>query len=138
MVCEWGMSNLGMIRFSEDSDYVFFGRDMAGKRQYSEATAQLIDAEVKRLIDEAYVRATNILQERKTTVELIAKALLEFETLDGAQVADLIHLGHMKNPPIMEQRPPPIPPAPMASSAEVSKPNLPDFPTGGLVAPVPA
>lgn len=138
MVCEWGMSNLGMIRFSEDSDYVFFGRDMAGKRQYSEATAQLIDAEVKRLIDEAYVRATNILQEKKATVELIAKALLEFETLDGAQVADLINFGHMTNPPIMEQRPPPIPPAPMPSSAEIAKPNLPDFPTGGLVAPVPA
>ncbi|MFZ4115864.1 MAG: ATP-dependent zinc metalloprotease FtsH [Chthoniobacterales bacterium] len=138
MVCEWGMSSLGMIRFSEDSDYVFFGRDMAGKRQYSEATAQQIDSEVKRLIDEAYARAAKILQEKKETVELIAKALLEFETLDGAQVADLINLGYMKNPPIIEQKPPPIPPAPMVSSGEISKPNLPDFPTGGLVAPVPA
>jgi cell division protease FtsH len=138
MVCEWGMSSLGMIRFSEDSDYVFFGRDMAGKRQYSEATAQQIDSEVKRLIDEAYARATKILQEKKEIVALIAKALLEFETLDGAQVADLINLGHMKNPPIIEQKPPPIPPAPMASSGEISKPRLPDFPTGGLAAPVPA
>lgn len=111
---------------------------MAGKRQYSEATAQQIDSEVKRLIDEAYARAAKILQEKKETVELIAKALLEFETLDGAQVADLINLGYMKNPPIIEQKPPPIPPAPMVSSGEISKPNLPDFPTGGLVAPVPA
>lgn len=138
MVCEWGMSNLGMIRFSEDNDYVFFGRDMAGKRQYSEATAQQIDCEVKRLIDEAYARASKMLQEKKEIVELIAKALLEFETLDGAQVSDLIHLGYMKNPPIVEQKPPPIPPAPMASSGEISKPSLPDFPTGGLPAPVPA
>lgn len=138
MVCEWGMSSLGMIRFSEDNDYVFFGRDMAGKRHYSEATAQQIDSEVKRLIDEAYARATEILQEKKETVALIAHALLEFETLDGAQVTDLINLGHMQNPPIIEQKPPPIPPAPMISSGEVSKPNLPDFPTGGLAAPVPA
>ncbi len=138
MVCEWGMSQLGMIRFSEENDYVFFGRDMAGKRQYSEATAQQIDAEVKRFIDEAYARAAAILQEKKEKLELIAKALLEYETLDGAQVADLITLGYMKNPPVIEQKPPPIPPAPMAFPGDVSKPNRPDFPTGGLVAPLPA
>lgn len=138
MVCEWGMSSLGMIRFTEESDYMFLGREVSSKRAYSEATAQQIDSEVKRLIDEAYARATKILEEKKDKVALIANALLEFETLEGAQVTDLINLGYMQNPPIVEQKPPPIPPTPMNPTEEISKPNLPEFPTGGLTSPVPA
>lgn len=138
MVCEWGMSHLGMIRFTEENDYVFLGREMSNKREYSEATAQQIDSEVKRLIDEAYQRAQELLEVHKEKVALIAQALLEFETLEGSQVEDLIKLGHMKNPPILEQKPPPLPPTPVPPAAEVSKPTMPDFPTGGLVAPVPA
>ena len=138
MVCEWGMSSLGMIRFTEESDYQFLGREVSSKRAYSEATAQMIDTEVKRLIDEAYARATQLLEEKRDKVALIAKGLLEFETLDGEQVTDLINFGSMKNPPIIEQKPPPLPPTPIVSSGEVSKPKLPDFPTGGLAAPVPA
>jgi cell division protease FtsH len=139
MVCEWGMSSLGMIRFSDESDYSFLGREVSSKRSHSEATAQLIDAEVKRLIDEAYQRATQILEEKKETVALIANALLEFETLEGSQVSDLITLGYMKNPPVLEQKPPPLPPTPTASAGEeIAKPILPDFPTGGLAAAIPA
>ena len=126
MVCEWGMSNLGMIRFSEENDYVFLGRDVSRAREYSESTAQQIDAEVKRLIDEAYQKATEILEARRDRVELIAKALLEFETLEGSQVEDLINLGMMRNPPSD------------TSGAEISKPTHPDFPTGGLAEPLPA
>ncbi|MFI0348216.1 MAG: ATP-dependent zinc metalloprotease FtsH [Chthoniobacterales bacterium] len=138
MVCEWGMSSLGMILFSEESNFSFLGRDMSNKREHSEATAQLIDSEVKRLIDEAYAHATKILEEKKETVALIAKALLEFETLEGSQVTDLIELGYMKNPPVLEQKPPPIPPTPTTTPTEASKPILPDFPRSGLAAPVPA
>lgn len=138
MVCEWGMSSLGMIRFTEESDYMFLGREVSGKREYSESTAQTIDSEVKRIIDEAYARAQKILDEKRDKVALIAQALLEFETLEGAQVEDLINLGHMKNPPVIEQKPPPLPPAPTVVTAEASKPILPEFPTGGLAAPVPA
>ena len=139
MVCEWGMSSLGMIRFSEENEFVFMGRDAGRAREYSEATAQQIDSEVKRLIDDAYRQATEILEAKKDKVELIAKALLEFETLEGSQIEDLINLGHMRNPPVIAQKPPPLPPPPSDSpSAEVSKPNEPDFPAGGLAAPVPA
>ena len=139
MVCEWGMSNLGMIRFSEENDYVFLGRDVSRAREYSESTAQQIDAEVKRLIDEAYQKATEILEARRDRVELIAKALLEFETLEGSQVEDLINLGMMRNPPVISQKPPPLPPPPSdTSGAEISKPTHPDFPTGGLAEPLPA
>jgi cell division protease FtsH len=139
MVCEWGMSNLGMIRFSEENEMVFLGRDVSRAREYSESTAQQIDAEVKRLIDEAYGKAAEILEAKKDKVELIAKALLEFETLEGSQIEDLINLGYMKNPPVIAQKPPPLPPPPSNTpGAEAIKPIGPDFPTGGLAAPVPA
>ena len=138
MVCEWGMSSLGMIRFSEENEMVFLGRDVSRAREYSEATAQHIDSEVKRLIDEAYRQATEMLEAKRDKVELIAKALLEFETLDGSQIADLITHGVMTNPPVIAIKPPPLPPPPSDTTPEVSKPAKSDFPEGGLAAPVPA
>ena len=138
MVCEWGMSSLGMIRFSEENEMVFLGRDVSRAREYSESTAQHIDGEVKRLIDDAYRQATEILEAKRDKVELIAKALLEFETLDGSQIADLINLGVMTNPPVIAIKPPPLPPPPSDVTQELSKPAKPDFPEGGLAAPVPA
>ncbi|MEI6322661.1 MAG: ATP-dependent zinc metalloprotease FtsH [bacterium] len=138
MVCEWGMSSLGMIRFSEENEMVFLGRDVSRAREYSEATAQHIDSEVKRLIDEAYRQATDMLEAKRDKVELIAKALLEFETLDGSQIADLINHGVMTNPPVIAIKPPPLPPAPSDTTPEISKPAKTDFPEGGLAAPVPA
>jgi cell division protease FtsH len=139
MVCEWGMSNLGMIRFSEESDLVFLGRDMSRSREYSEATAQQIDSEVKKLIDDAYAHAHEVLDANRDKVELIAKALLEFETLEGSQVKDLIELGHMRNPPMNAPKPPPLPPTPLGDTTpEPIKPPKPDLPPGGLPAPTPA
>lgn len=139
MVCEWGMSSLGMIRFSEENEYVFLGRDVSRSREYSEETARQIDCEVKKLIDDAYRQATEMLGARRDKVELIAKALLEFETLEGSQIEDLINLGHMRNPPVIAQKPPPLPPPPGSTAgAEISKPMDPEFPAGGLPAPVPA
>jgi len=139
MVCEWGMSNLGMIRFSEESEPVFMGRDMGRAREYSEATAQQIDSEVKKLIDDAYAHAGEVLRTHRTQVELIAHALLEYETLEGAQVKDLIELGHMRNPPVNTPKPPPLPPTPLGDSVpEPIRPSRPDLPPGGLPAPTPA
>ena len=139
MVCEWGMSSLGMIRFSEENDHVFLARDMSRSREYSEATAQQIDAEVKKLIDGAYERAREILEANRDKVELIAKALLEYETLEGSQVKDLIELGYMRNPPVNTPKPPPLPPTPMGDSTpEPTIPPRPDLPQGGLPAPSPA
>jgi len=139
MVCEWGMSNLGMIRFSEESEYVFLGRDAARGREYSEETARQIDGEVKRLIDNSYREAAEMLEARRDKVKLIAEALLEFETLEGSQIRDLIELGHMRNPPVIAQKPPPLPPPPTGTaSVEPSKPSEPDYPAGGLASPVPA
>ncbi|MBS0661578.1 MAG: cell division protein FtsH, partial [Verrucomicrobia bacterium] len=108
MVCEWGMSdNLGMVEYGEHGEHVFLARDMTRSRDYSEATAQEIDREVRKLVDEAYERAKKIIMEHRAQVEAIAKALLEYETLDASQVRDLISTGTMKNPP--KSRPPAIP-----------------------------
>ena len=137
MVCEWGMSEkLGMVEYGDHEEHVFLGRDLGRDRAYSEATAQEIDREVKKLCDDAYNRALQLITANKDKVEMIAKALLEFETLDGAQVKDIALTGTMKNPP-----PPPtggsakpltpMPPIPMDQPADSEpKPGL-DFP-GGL------
>jgi cell division protease FtsH len=105
MVCEWGMSErLGMVEYGEHEDYVFLGRDIARSRAYSEATAQEIDREVKRFCDEAYQKALRVLTHKKEIMIAIAKALLEYETLDGSQIREIINYGKLVNPP------PPIPP----------------------------
>jgi cell division protease FtsH len=100
MVCEWGMSErLGMVEYGEHEDYVFLGRDISRSRAYSEATAQEIDREVKRLCDDSYQRALKVLTQRKETLVTIAKALLEYETLDGSQIREILNNGRLVNPP---------------------------------------
>src|SRR5512140_1838269 len=100
MVCEWGMSEkMGMVEYGEHEDYVFLGRDISRARDYSEATAEEIDREVRMLLDEAYQRAKQILTANRDKLDIIAKALLEFETLDGSQIREIIEHGRMLNPP---------------------------------------
>jgi cell division protease FtsH len=125
MVCEWGMSDkLGMVEYGEGDGPVFLARDMTSRRaNYSGHTAKLIDEEIKRFIDEAYATADRILTENRGTVELIANALLEYETLDASHVRDLIEFGVMKDPP-SAPKPPPVPeefkkkPSPKASGED--------------------
>jgi cell division protease FtsH len=139
MVCEWGMSEkLGMVEYGEHEDHVFLARDMGRARDYSEATAQEIDREVRRIVDEAYARAKDLIMTHRDKVELIAKALLEYETLDGDQVKEIIETGTMKNPPYKEKAPPPLPPPPSDAVPESTEPKSPDFPPGGFPAPAPA
>jgi cell division protease FtsH len=109
MVCEWGMSDqLGMIGYSESEGSSFLGREFGKSRDYSEATAQAIDAEIKKLIDDAYAKAERLLLDGRDKVELIAMALLDYETLDASHVRDLVEFGEMKDPP-PAPKPPPIP-----------------------------
>ncbi|MGJ8698297.1 MAG: ATP-dependent zinc metalloprotease FtsH [Verrucomicrobiaceae bacterium] len=110
MVCEWGMSEkMGMIEYGGGEGGGFLARDMMSQsKNYSEATAQQIDAEIKRFIDEAYAKAQQLLGERRDLLELIAQALMEFETLDAKHIQDLIAHGEMKDPPTRPE-PPEIP-----------------------------
>jgi len=133
MVCEWGMSEkLGMVEYGEHEDYVFLGREISRSRDYSEATAEEIDREVRRLSDEAYVRARDLISVHRDAVEAIAKALLEYETLDGSQIEEIVQHGRMLNPPTStprataEKMPPEKPPRQVVIGPEV--PPLPDAP----------
>ena len=106
MVCQWGMSDdLGMVEYGDHQEHTFLARDMTASRSYSEDTAQKIDNEVKRLIDTAYNKARELLLSHREELDLIASALLEFETLDANHIKDIMKDGEMGNPP-----PSPIPP----------------------------
>jgi cell division protease FtsH len=133
MVCEWGMSEkMGMVEYGEHEDYVFLGRDISRARDYSEATAEQIDGEVRKLIDDAYKTAMQTLTAHRQTLEVIAKALLEYETLDGLQIKEIMEHGRLINPP-----PGPTPPASGQTMADkppkqvVVAPEAPPLP-GGL------
>ena len=109
MVCEWGMSDeLGMVEYGENHEHVFLGRDMGSGRNYSEETARKIDAEVKLLIDTAYSKAKEMLIANRSTLDAIAKALLEYETLDGDHIRDIMSYGEMRTPP-SSPKPPALP-----------------------------
>jgi len=91
MVCEWGMSEkLGALTYGKKEEEIFLGREIAQHRDYSEKTAQAIDAEVRALIDEAEQTATRLLREHEDKLHLLAQTLLEFEVLDGAQIDKLL------------------------------------------------
>ncbi len=110
MVCAWGMSEkMGMVEYGEGEQAVFLARD-SRNRNYGGATAQKIDEEVKRLIDEAYAKAKEILLHHKDKLDAIAVALLEYETLDGSQIKEIMEHGRMINPPKDKPKPPMTPP----------------------------
>jgi len=110
MVCEWGMSEkLGMIRYGDDSNMLFLGRDLGGSRGYSEKTAEEIDHEVLTLVNDAYEKAKALITEYRSQTEAIALALIEYETLDGQQVTEIVRTGKMTNPPPKNIEPPVLP-----------------------------
>ena len=87
MVCEWGMSEtLGPLSFDSNEGEVFLGRDFASRKNYSEGTAQAIDAEIKRIITAAYDRARKLLEDNRARVAAVSEALLEREVLTSEEV----------------------------------------------------
>ncbi len=94
MVCEWGMSEaLGPLAFGKHEEQIFLGREIASHQDYSEQTAQQIDGEVRRIVTEQYQKAKQILTENLETLKRLADALLEYETLDGAEINAIINGG---------------------------------------------
>ena len=137
MIMHWGMSErLGMVLYGESQEYVFLGRDMMRSKDYSEETAQQIDAEVKRLIDTGYQSARDIIVQHRDRVEAVAKALLEYETLEGSQVEEIVRTGTFTPPPV---HPGQVDPPSGAQAAtplpEVVKPVPPKLPGFGNPAP---
>ncbi|CAL8975775.1 ATP-dependent zinc metalloprotease FtsH [Rhodoplanes serenus] len=92
MVTRWGFSpKLGTVAYGENQDEVFLGMSVARQQNVSEATAQTIDAEVRRLVEEGHDEAKRILTEKREHLEILARGLLEFETLTGDEIKDLIN-----------------------------------------------
>jgi cell division protease FtsH len=138
MVTQWGMSDrLGMVQYGDDDEYVFLGREVTRAKVYSEFTAQEIDGEVKRIIDNAYKIAKDILTTNIEKLELIAKSLLEYETLDGQQVEEIVRTGKFTAPPPAPLVDPPLgAPAGTPLPENPTKPAPPKLP--GLGTPAPA
>ena len=131
MVTRWGYSEeLGVVAYGENQDEVFLGMSVSRQQNISEETARKIDAEVRRLVQTGHDEARRILTERLEDLHKLAKALLEFETLSGDEITNVLK----GIPPVREKPEDRRPPAPTVS-VPITHPT-PDF--GGGAAPEPA
>ena len=105
MVTQWGMSDsLGPMVYGENEGEIFLGRSITTHKNVSEATMQKVDQEIRRVIDEQYSLSRRLLEENRDKVEAMAKALLEFETIDADQINDIM-AGLPPRPPKPPQTP---------------------------------
>jgi cell division protease FtsH len=115
MVCEWGMSQtLGPLTYGKKEEAIFLGKEFNRHQDYSEATALKIDAEIKRIVEEQYTRAQQILTDKKVELDRLADALLEHEVLDGQHLRQIL-----AGEPIEVRVPKPVVPPPPAPPREV-------------------
>jgi cell division protease FtsH len=125
MVCEWGMSDaLGPLTFGQKEEQIFLGKEFARHRDFSEETAMTIDTEIRRLVTENYKRAASVIAENKETVQKIAEALLERETLNSQELEVLMQGREL---PPMEK---PVSQAKGKETAEVAQPDHRDLVMG--------
>ncbi|MFA5370944.1 MAG: ATP-dependent zinc metalloprotease FtsH [Sideroxydans sp.] len=119
MVTQWGMSDaLGTMVYGENEGEVFLGRSVTTHKNISEASMQKVDAEIRRILDEQYALARKLIETNRDKMEVMAKALLEWETIDADQIDD-----------IMAGKPPrPPKPAPVQPAAEPPKDETPTAP----------
>jgi cell division protease FtsH len=91
MVTHWGMSDaLGPMVYGENEGEVFLGRSVTTHKNVSEATMQLVDAEIRRTIDQQYAVARKLIEDNRDKIEIMATSLLEWETLDAEQINDIM------------------------------------------------
>ena len=119
MVCEWGMSELGMVSFGDNQSGGYLGQGSVSTKNYSEETARKIDSLVHDLITEQYDRALELLNSNRAALDSIAEALMEHETLDGKHVLEIIEHGEMRSPIVKRIIETPEPEA--AEDAEVAE-----------------
>ena len=106
MVTQWGMSDaLGTMVYGENEGEVFLGRSITTHKNVSEATMQQVDAEIRRIIDGQYTLARKLIEDSREKVEIMAKTLLEWETLDADQINDIM-AGKEPRPPKAGTPPP--------------------------------
>jgi len=99
MVTKWGLSEkLGPLAYEEEEGEVFLGKQMSQRKAMSEQTAEEIDREVRAIIDSCYGRAKQILEDNRDKLDLMADALMQYETIDADQIEDIMS-GHKPRPP---------------------------------------
>jgi cell division protease FtsH len=98
MVCDWGMSDLGPVAFGENSEHMFLAKEITRSQNYSEETATRIDQEIRKIIDSQYERARSIIEDHREALRTIADALLEFETIEGKHVHEVLSEGKIISP----------------------------------------
>jgi len=123
MVTRWGMSDeLGPMVYGENEGEVFLGRSVTVHKNVSETTMQKVDAEIRRIVDQQYSLARKLVEENRDKVEAMAKALLEWETLDSDQINDIME-GRAPRPPKPAQAPSqPKDPGPQPAAAATATP----------------
>ncbi len=129
MVCEWGMSEMGPLTFGKVEGEIFLGRDFGRTQDYSEATANSIDAEVKRIVTAAYDRARQIIGDNEKAMHRLARTLLEKEVLDGDEVLQIIAEESGIDVAKLRKAGPSKPPL-------VASPGAPETAEGGKVGPL--
>ena len=129
MVTEWGMSDkLGMIAYGDNSQEIFLGHSVTQSKNVSESTAQLIDAEIKLIIDRSYSRAKRILTDNIEELHRLARGLLEYETLSGDEIRTVLR----GEPIIRKIVDEPAPESRRTSVPTSGRPSAPEAPTGSL------
>ncbi|ADE54769.1 ATP-dependent zinc metalloprotease FtsH [Coraliomargarita akajimensis] len=103
MVCDWGMTDLGMVAYGDNKDHVFLGQEIQRTQNYSEQTAQKIDDAIYNIITEQYDRAVSLLKEHRKALDVCAEALLEHETIDGQHVQEILEFGEIRSPIIKRE-----------------------------------
>jgi cell division protease FtsH len=127
MVTRWGLSEqLGTVAYGENQDEVFLGYQVARQQNVSEETSRKIDGEIKRLVEAGFGEAQDILERKRADLELLAKSLLEFETLTGDEIKDLLAGKRPNRESVIE------PVAPRGSAVPPAGKPRPRPDTGGL------
>ena len=99
MVTKWGLSEkMGPLAYEEDEGEVFLGKQVAQRKHMSEQTAEEIDREVRAIADSCYERAKVILEDNRDKLDLMAEALMQYETIDAEQIDDIMN-GQKPRPP---------------------------------------
>ncbi|HEU0188760.1 MAG TPA: ATP-dependent zinc metalloprotease FtsH [Gallionella sp.] len=126
MVTQWGMSEaLGTMVYAENEGEVFLGRSVTTHKNISEATMQQVDAEIRRIIDQQYSLARRLIEENRDKIEIMAKALLEWETIDTDQIDDIMAGKPPRPPKPSQSAQAPQPPQDAAPTAPAATPTQP-------------
>ena len=124
MVTQWGMSaRMGPRTFGRRQSMVFLGRDISEERDYSERTAQEIDDEVRRVIDEAHQRCRTVLAAHRDKLEILAARLIEVETVEGDELLRILGPAENRPPPADLSTPPSPPPATPSPASRNEEPE---------------